>query len=192
VVAEVRAEVGEWITPSPPGIQIPAVFDLIDPEAIYISAPLDEVDVGRIGTGMPVRVTTDAYAETAFAGTVVRVAPYVQDQEEQNRTFEIEVELDEPDPERALRPGTSADVEVVLTSKSAALRIPTYALIEGREVLVVEDDVLQRREVRTGLRNWDYVEILDGLEAGEAVVVSLDRAEVQEGAHARIESETDR
>jgi len=192
VVAEVRAEVGEWITPSPPGILIPAVFDVIDPEAIYVSAPLDEVDVGRVGPGLPVRVTLDAYPGASFAGSVVRVAPYVQDHEEQNRTFEIEVELEDDAFARDLRPGTSADVEVVLDAKPSSLRIPTYALIEGRRVLLVEGGVLRERAVETGLRNWDFVEIVDGLRSGEAVVVSLDRAEVRDGAPARIESETER
>jgi HlyD family secretion protein len=192
IVAEVRGEVGEWITPSPPGILIPALFDVIDPEAIYVSGPLDEVDVGRVRPGLPVRVTLDAYPDEAFPGSVVRVAPYVRDDEEQNRTFEIEVEFDDAAFARTLSPGSSADVEVVLDAKPSSLRVPTYALIEGRRVLVVEDDVLRTREVETGLRNWDFVEIVDGLRAGEAVVVSLDRAEVREGAPARIESETER
>jgi len=192
IVAECRAEVGEWLTPSPPGIQIPAVFDLIDPEAIYVSAPLDEVDVARVREGLPVRVTVDARPGESFVGTVVRVAPYVQDFEEQNRTFEIEVEFADAALARTLRPGTSADVEVVLESKPSALRVPSYALIEGRTVLVVADGVLRSRAVETGLRNWDFVEIVSGLARGDPVVVSLDRAEVRDGAAARIESETER
>ena len=48
-------------------------------------------------------------------------------------------------------------------------------------MLVVEDDVLVEREVETGLRNWDYVEVQSGLEEGEVVVTSLDRAEVEAG-----------
>jgi HlyD family secretion protein len=48
-------------------------------------------------------------------------------------------------------------------------------------VLVVEDDVLVEREIETGLRNWDYVEVQSGLEEGEVVVTSLDRVEVEAG-----------
>jgi HlyD family secretion protein len=192
IVAEVRTEVGEWITPSPPGILIPTVFDLIDPEAVYVSAPLDEVDVGRVREGLPVRVTLDAYPDRSFDGDVVRVAPYVQDAEDQNRTFEIEVELRDGAFARTLSPGTSADVEVVLDTKPDALRIPSYALIEGQRVLVLEDGALRDRAVEIGLRNWDFAEVVAGLEPGEAVVVSLDRAEVEAGAPAAIEAETDR
>ena len=48
------------------------------------------------------------------------------------------------------------------------------------------------REVETGLRNWQWIEILSGVSSGEAVVVSLDRAEVEAGAKAEITDETDR
>ena len=51
VVAELSTEEGEWVTPSPPGLPIPPVLELFDPDDTYVSAPLDEVDVGRVKTG---------------------------------------------------------------------------------------------------------------------------------------------
>lgn len=189
-VAELRTEVGEWITPSPTGIPMPPVLDLIDPAAVYVSAPLDEVDVGKVKAGAAARVTLDAFPGRAFPGTVARVSSYVLDLEAQNRTFEIEVEL-APAPEtRGLPPGASADVEVVLEGRDGALRIPSYAVTEGGKVLVVRDGVLVARPVKTGVRNWEFVEVKEGLSAGEAVVVSLDRADVKEGALARITGES--
>jgi HlyD family secretion protein len=192
VVSELSTELGEYITPSPPGLPIPPVIEILDNESIYISAPLDEVDVGRVTAGPPVRVTLDAYPGRSFDGRVVRVAPFVLDLEEQNRTFEIEVELDDADFARELLPGTSADVEVILDSVDDVLRIPSYALIEGKRVLLFNDGTLKSVEVETGLQNWQFAEIRGGLQRGEAVVVSLDRLEVQEGALAEIAGETDR
>jgi len=189
VVAELATEVGEWITPSPPGVPIPPVIDLIDPDAIYVSAPLDEVDVGRVRVGLPVRITMDSHPGASYHGTLTRVAPYVQDVEEQNRTFEVEVEFDDTALARTLLPGTSADVEVILESREDVLRIPSYALIEGRRVLVVRDDRLVSVPVEAGLQNWEYTEIVSGLEPGDPVVVSLDRAEVREGARVRAAQE---
>lgn len=192
VVAELSAELGEYITPSPPGLPIPPVVEILDNEAIYVSAPLDEVDVNRVGVGPPVRVTLDAFPGQFFDGRVVRVAAYVLDLEEQNRTFEIEVEFDDEEFARTLLPGTSADVEVILDSVDGVLRIPSYALIEGSRVLVLEDDLLVSKEVEVGLKNWQFTEIRGGLEEGERVVVSLDRVEVKEGAQAEAVAETDR
>jgi HlyD family secretion protein len=189
VVAELKTELGEWITPAPPGVPIPPVIELIAPEEIYISAPLDEVDVGKVRLGQPARITMDAFPGQGFPARVVRVAPYVLDIQEQNRTFEIEAEFDDPAFARSLVPGASADVEVILAAKDGVLRVPTSALMEGNRVLVVEDDRLVEKTVTTGLRNWEFVEVTGGLSAGERVTVSLDRIEVRAGARVRIAGE---
>jgi HlyD family secretion protein len=190
VVAEVKTEIGEWVTPSPPALPVPSVLELLQDDSVYISAPLDEVDLAKVRPGQNVRVTLDAYRGQAFGGRLTRVAPYVLDLEEHSRTFEIEVELDDQTLAGSLRPGTSADVEVILSSKEGVLRIPSYALIEGQRVFVVEQDRIVSRQVTPGTRNWDFTEIVSGLEAGEGVIVSVDRAEVREGARARISAET--
>ena len=142
--------------------------------------------------GQPVRVTLDPYAGREFEATVVRVAPYVEDTQDQNRTFEIEVELADKDFIRELSPGTTADVEVILDAHDDVLRIPSYALLQGGSVLVVEDELLVEREVETGLRNWQWIEINSGLTPGDRVVVSLDRAEVKAGAKVEITDEIER
>ncbi|HLE21840.1 MAG TPA: efflux RND transporter periplasmic adaptor subunit [Vicinamibacteria bacterium] len=187
IVAEVSAEVGEWVSPSPPALPIPPVVDILDPDSIYISAPMDEVDSAQIASQQPARVTVDSYRGRNFTARVVRVAPYVLDVEAQNRTVEIEVELENMDTSRRLLPGTSADVEVILQEKQDVLRVPTQALLEGNRVLVVENGRLATRDVETGLSNWDFTEIVSGLTAGDEIVVTLDRPEVQPGAPAVIE-----
>jgi HlyD family secretion protein len=192
VVAEVRTEVGEWITPSPPGILLPPTIELIDPAAVYISAALDEVDVAKVRLEQPVRVTLDALPGQTFGGRVTRIAPYVLDRVEQGRTFEVEVTLAEAAASASLVPGSSADVEIVLRAKDGVLRVPSYALIQERAVLVVREQRLVERPVTIGLRNWDMVEITSGLAAGDAVVVSLDRPEVKPGTLVHVEAEVRR
>jgi len=145
---------------------------------------MDEVDSGRIRPGQRAKLTVDSRPGEEFSGQVVRIAPYVLDLETQNRTVEIEVEFDDQEFAANFLPGTSADVEVVLETRSDVRRIPTSALLEGRRVLVLVDGVLEERPVELGLRNWDYAEVRGGLDAGDHVVVSLDRIEVQAGARA--------
>lgn len=190
VVADVTTEVGEWITPSPPGLPIPPVIVLIEDAAMYVSAPMDEVDVAKVQVGQAARITIDAYPGRPFPGKVTRVAPYVLDVQEQNRTFEIEAELEDGVFSRKLPHGASADVEVILAGRDNVLRIPSYALLEGGKVLVVEKDRLASRTLKTGLKNWQFVEVTEGLVSGDLVTVSLDRSEVKEGARVRIEAET--
>jgi HlyD family secretion protein len=184
VIAELAIEVGEWSTPSPPVIMVPSVIDVIDTSSIYVSAPMDEVDSARLRPGLLARVAVDSHPGERFPGRVVRVGAYVLDVEEQNRTVEIEVELDDAEVAARLLPGTSADVEVVLETREPVLRIPSAALLSGGEVLVLQDGRLEARTVEVGLRNWDLAEVRSGLAEGERVVVSLDRAEVEAGARA--------
>jgi HlyD family secretion protein len=191
IVADTFIEVGEWTTPSPPAIPVPPVLDLIDTRSIYVSAPMDEVDSARIRKGLPARLTVDSYPGRHFAARVVEVAPYVVDRLEQNRTVEIELELDDPAAATSLLPGTSADAEVILSARDGVLRVPTSSLLEGGKVLVLQRGRLVERALETGIRNWDYTEVTGGLAEGERVVVSLDRPEVKAGARAR-EEEGDR
>lgn len=188
VVADVSVELGEWVTPSVPLVTAPDLIDAIDPTSLYVSAPMDEVDALLLSVGQRVRVTIDSHPDRASWGRVARLAPYVLDLEQQNRTLEIEVELDDAELSASLLPGTSADVEVVLEVRADVLRIPTYALMEGGRVLVVEEERLVERLVETGIRNWDWVEVTAGLRAGEEVVTSLDRPDVASGARVRVEA----
>jgi HlyD family secretion protein len=187
VVAELSTEEGEWVTPSPPGLPIPPVLELFDPDDSYVSAPLDEVDVGRVEEGAAVRVTFDAWPGRSLSGKVSRVADYVVDVREQNRTFEVEVELDDAAFARTLLPGTSADAVVVLARREEVLRVPSYAILPGGRVLVLAQGRLVAAKVVTGLKGAEWAEIVSGLAPGDLVVTSLDRPEVKEGARARAE-----
>lgn len=188
VIAEVDVEVGEWATPSPPALPVPAVLDLIDPSSIYISGPMDEVDSSKIHVGQPVRVTLDPYPGQQYEGHVRNIAPYVLDVEEQNRTVEIEVELDDQTFASTLLPGTSTDVEVILAVKNDVLRIPPSTLFEGNKAFVVERETLSIRPVEIGMRNWNFVEILSGLSEGDSIVTSLDQEGLESGLQVVVRS----
>lgn len=187
IVADLSTEVGEWVTPSPPAVPVPAVIDLIDPRSIYLSLPMDEVDSARLTAGLEVRATVDSHPGRAFAARVVRVAPYVLDLEAQNRTVEIEVELDDATLAASLLPGTSADVEVVLERRDGVLRLPTSAILAGDRVLAITAGRLVEKTITRGLANWDFTEVVSGLAEGEPVVAAIDRPEIVAGARVAIE-----
>jgi HlyD family secretion protein len=190
VLAEVATEIGEWITPAPPGVPIPPVLDLIDPSSLYVSAPIDEVDAERLSAGQQVRVALDARPGRKLAGILMRVAPFVIDHLEQNRTVEIEVELSDAESGVGLLPGLSADVEVIIARAEDVLRLPTTAVAEGGKVLVLEAGRLSERTIERGMRNWLFSEVRQGLSADELVVTSRDSTAVKAGARARVRSRT--
>ncbi|HEX5802274.1 MAG TPA: efflux RND transporter periplasmic adaptor subunit [Azospira sp.] len=182
-VAKIVGEVGEYSTPSPPGVPTPPAIDLIDDSCLYVKAPMDEVDAPKIVAGQPVRISLDALPKQSFPGTVKRVAPYVSAVEKQARTVDVEALFDDPKAPGKLLVGYSADIEIILDVRPDVVRIPTSALLEGGRVLVAGGDgKLAERQLKTGLANWEYTEVVDGLAAGERVVTSLEREGVKAGA----------
>ena len=176
VVSQRMVEVGEPVVPGQP------VLEVVSLGRLYVSAPLDEIDIGRVREGLPARVTLDPYRGRVWQGVVTRVSPVVNDIKEQNRTLDVEVEMT-PDPSAPEpKPGTSADVEIVLDRRDSVLRVPTNAIIESKSVLVVENGKAVSRDVTTGLRNWDWTEITSGLAEGAAVITSLEKQGVKAGA----------
>jgi len=190
IVADISGELGEYATPSPPGIPTPPVIDLIDDRCLFVSAPIDEVDAANIKAGQASRIVLDAIKGKSFAGKVKRIAPYVLELEKQARTVEVEVEFIEPPTAENLLVGYSADVEIVHTSHEKVLRIPTQTLLEGKNVLFyrASDGMLEERAVATGLANWEYTEIISGLNEGDRVVLSLDQAGVKAGVRVQPEA----
>jgi HlyD family secretion protein len=188
VIAEINGELGEFVTPSPVGIPTPPTVDLIDASCLYISAPIDEVDAPRIREGLPARISLDAFPEQVFPGHVRRVAPYVLDQEKQARTVEIEAEFDDPT-EAGLLAGYSADVEVILEERASTLRLPSSVILPDKRVYVFDEGTgkISSRPVQTGIANWEFTEIVGGLNAGDKVVSSIDREGVRDGAVATAE-----
>ncbi len=188
IVADIVGELGEYTTPSPPGVATPPAIDLIDDTCLYIEAPMDEVDAPKIHVGQFARVTLDALPGQQLAGHVKRVAPYVLAVEKQARTVDVEVALDDFKGNTANNPpllvGYSADVEIVLASHDKVLRVPTSTLQDGNKVLVYlpETKKLEQRTIKVGITNWEYTEVLDGLKQGDLIVASLEREGVKAGA----------
>lgn len=191
IIAEINGEVGEFVTPSPPGIPTPPAVDLIDDSCLYVEAPIDEVDAARVKPGMPARIGLDAFRGEHFQGKVSRIAPFVRDLERQARTVDVEARFDPVPSELALLTGYSADVEVIIEQRPQALRIPTESLLEGRRVLRYDAaaGVLREVHLRTGLANWRWTEVLDGLAEGERILASLEQDGLADGVAVIAEDE---
>ncbi len=185
IVAEVNGEVGEFVTPSPVGIPTPPAIDLVDISCLYVSAPIDEVDAPQIRVGMPANISLDAFSQQTFNGKVRRVAPYVLEMEKQARTVDVEADFINRKDAQSMLPGYSADIEIILRQRDNTLRIPTETILEGNKVLVfTEDSMLEERKLKTGLSNWAWTEVTEGLKYGEEIVVSIEREGVADGVTA--------
>ena len=189
-IAEINGEVGEYVSPSPPGLVTPPAIDIVDTSCLYILAPIDEVDAPSILEGMEARITLDAFNDKKFLGAVRRIAPYVLEVEKQARTVAIEAVFMDPKQYQHLLPSYSADLEIILNTHYDVVRVPTEALIKGDRVLVYDEDeqILHEKSVTTGLSNWQFTEIKKGLKAGDKITLTVDREGVVDGAQVIPES----
>jgi HlyD family secretion protein len=192
IVAEVNGEVGEYVTPSPPGIPTLPAIDLINLESLYVAAPIDEIDAAQIRPGMETRITLDAFPKRIFKGKTRSISPYVLEQAKQARTVEIEADFLEPMENGNLLVGYSADVEIVLDSRQQVLKTPTESILDGGYVYVLhsEDNHVERRKITTGLSNWRSTEVISGLANGEKVITTIDREKLSDGVKAVIDNAT--
>ncbi len=191
IVAEVNGEIGEFITPSPPGIATLPVIDLINMESLYVAAPIDEIDAAQIRPGMEARITLDAFPKKVFQGRTRSVSPYVLEQAKQARTVEIEVDFQEVVKDVNLLVGYSADVEIIIEGRSKVVRIASESLLKDGHVYVANPagNRLEYRKTTSGLANWQFTEIREGVAAGERVVTTIDRQGLADGVVVVIDAE---
>jgi HlyD family secretion protein len=176
IIAKINGELNEYVTPSPPGIPTPPTIELLDTSCFYVVAPIDEVDAAAVKVNMEARVIMDAFGDKHFPARVRRIDPYVLDLEKQARTVDVEVEFT-----------NSEDGE----NEEDVLRIPTQALLDNSLVYVYQphDQRLHEKSVRTGLSNWDYTQVTEGLQEGESLVISTDRPGLEDGVRVKISEE---
>ncbi|MEH8247348.1 efflux RND transporter periplasmic adaptor subunit [Aeromonas veronii] len=190
VVAEVNSKLGEYMTPSPPGVAMPPVIDLIDDRCLYVSAPIDEVDAARLKMGQSARVLLDAMPGRDFAATVTRIAPYVKELEKQARTVEVEAALTALPTDVPLLIGYSADLEVEVTRATDVLRVAASSRADDGSVLRLEGDKLVRVMPRWGVENWNWIEVAEGLATGDRLAAQPGQI-VGEGPFSAATEQTD-
>ncbi len=186
IIAQINGELNEYVTPSPIGVATPPAVDIVDTSCFYLTAPIDEVDAAAIRVGLPARISLDAFGARHFSGRIRRIAPYVLDREKQARTVDVEVDFTQPEDFKILLAGYSADVEIILDSRPETLRIPTHAILDGGRVFVYQPEHkrIREREIKIGISNWEYTEVLGGLKPGELIVLNVDHVGIEDKAPA--------
>ena len=190
VVSKKYTEVGELLLP---GKQIATI---VKPDKIYVLATIDEVDVGRLTLGQPVGITVDAFPGEKFTGRIKRISPIVSGGKLETRTADVWIYFDEKQPR--IKPGMSADVEILVTTLQDVLSVPSQAVIERegkKQVYVAEGSALNPgdkaaahlRPVEIGETNWSFTQITGGLTAGEYIITTPEAVGLKDKTKVKIE-----
>ena len=152
---------------------------------LRVRANVDQVDLGRVGPGARVHVTSNAYPGRSFAGRVSEVVPSVVVKESRAVSETLAV-LDPPTD--GLVPGMTVDLEIVVAESPDALQVPADAVVRrGSETLVfkVDGSRVRATPVRVGLSSVTAAQVLEGLAAGDLVVVGGDQG-LEDGARVEV------
>jgi membrane fusion protein (multidrug efflux system) len=151
---------------SSPGTRITTLDDL---SRVRLDFAVPENLLGQLQPGQIVRATSAAYGQRAFEGRVSVIDPRV---DPVTRTVRLTAEF--PNPDEALKPGMFLSVALTVNARNHAVVIPEEAVVgEGLRhlVYVVKDNVVERRVVQIGQRQEGRVEIVEGLQPGETIIV---------------------
>ncbi len=183
VVSARHIKIGNTIKPNDPTFR---VTDL-DPLLTYVHVP--EKEFRKLAPGQTAEVVVDALGGERFTGRISRISPTV---DPQTGTFRARVEV--PDPQRRLKPGMFARVNIVYERRDNALQVPRAALVDTdgqQSVFIVSGTAAEQRKVATGLTNNGWVEVLQGLQGNEQVVV-VGQAGLKTGTTVKVVADQDR
>lgn len=178
-VAEINLKVGEIPSPARPALV------LTDLSRFYVNVTVDEVDISRIEASQPVTLTLDALPDTALAGSVESIAPLALTT---SAVSSYRVRIAIMDIDQRVRPGMSANADIVVARKERVLLVPRRAVRNDRGQLVADivndpslcglsreqwpaEPALSAASVQTGLSNEQLIEIIAGLNTESCVYV---------------------
>ena len=154
-VYDILKDVGELITPQTP------IAIIGKTDTFQLVLEVDENDIVRIKKGQAIVVTMDSYKGEAFDAVVDVIYPIMS---ERSRTFTIEAHFTKPPPQ--LFPNLTVEANIVIQTKNNVITIPKDYLFENNFVFISKDE---KREVKTGLRDYKKVEILQGLDKEQVI-----------------------
>jgi RND family efflux transporter MFP subunit len=160
-VRERQVTVGEFRSTGTPVLTIVRT----DPLRLRVAVPERATTALRTGQAVRVRIEGD---DATYQGKLVRLGAAI---EEDNRTLPVEAAV--ANPHGTLRPGMFASAEIVVDRSDKAVVVPHDAIVTFagvQKVLVVKDGKAVEQRVRTGRRNADRVEIVEGVSAGDVVI----------------------
>jgi RND family efflux transporter MFP subunit len=152
-----------------------AIVSLVRTDPLWFRGTLPERYAGKLRPGVSIRIEADSIAEPISA-SITRVSPAL---DPQSRSLVFEARIDNPD--NQLRTGLFAEADIILDPDAEALVVPASAVnrFAGAEkVWKVVDEMSVQQEIIGGMRRGDYIEVIDGLLAGDVVLAEGDKGRV--------------
>lgn len=167
-----KVEVGEVASSALSSFNAGTVlFEIADATQLKVDAFVNEVDIGKVMVGYPVKITVDAFRGREFTGEVDTISPSAR-KEGEIRGFDVEVRL--TGDIGPLRPGMTANLDIRGEERKDVVRLPVEALFKdkGEEVVWrIVDGKPERQKIAPGLISMEWIEVPEGLEPGTEIAL---------------------
>jgi HlyD family secretion protein len=157
------------------GANATPVMTLGDIERVFVRGRVDEADIGQVRLGQAAKITTETFRDRIFTGRVTQISP-IGVERDNVTTFEVEVSIENPG--RELKANMTANAEIILEALASSLLLPEAAVIydNARNASVDVADPgaragRRRVPVKVGVGNGTRIQVLDGVKAGDKVVL---------------------
>jgi len=147
---------------------------VLDTKDLEVSLKVSEYDAARLEIGQNASIAGDGLGEKEYEGRVAKIAPVASTVETgRGSQTTVKVVLKVLNPDEDIKPGYSANVEIIVAEKKQVLMLPLESVIteeDGKKVMVVKDGNPVKQKIGTGIYNELYIEITSGLSEGEKVL----------------------
>ena len=157
------------------GANATLVMTLGDIEKVFVRGKVDEADIGRVRLDQPARIRVETFRDRTFNGHVTQISPLGVEKDNVT-SFEVKVSIDNPGKE--LKANMTANAEIVLEEHPNALLIPeaaiTYDAQKNASVDVIAPGAPNGRRktpIKVGVGNGTKIEVLEGLKAGQKLLL---------------------
>jgi len=198
-VTRLNVEVGEVAVPGTFSKETALLMTVADLSVILAKVQVDETDVVRLAMGDSVRVTIDAFPDTAFVGKVTKISNSAQltststASGSSDKAVDFDVEITLANPPQDIRPDLSATAKIVTDTRTQVLSVPIIALTvrqheavpnesvpgdtaaagkkkDTEGVFLVHGGVATFVPVTVGIAGEEYFEVLSGVQKGDTIV----------------------
>ncbi len=148
-----------------------ALYQVTDLSAVWVVADVFEQDIGLVKLGTTAKVRINAYPDKVFEGKISYVYPTLN---AATRTVPVRVEL--ANPGLLLKPSMFAQLELPVSAKGNVVTVPISAVIDSgtRQIVLIQkgEGRFEPRDIKLGARSDAFVEVLEGVQDGEQVVIA--------------------
>jgi RND family efflux transporter MFP subunit len=149
------------------------LLTLADLGQLWIRSTIDEVDSSKVRVGLSAHVTLDTFPGKTFLGKVVRISPAVSREGPEARTVTVRVAIEGA--RGLLKPGMSADVQIIVASLPSVLALPTEAILKkegGSFVYIIQEGRAKLQPLTLGESNWNLTEVKGGVQEGDLAILA--------------------